>query len=91
MFQTDVLEKVETHILRSTNFIIRKLCRLSDNVEKFVQPDRSHDNVAPAHYMLGPYGYKHILRICNNYCFSTITTVVRKGLIVMSHVNFLVY
>jgi hypothetical protein len=27
------------------------------------------DNVAHVHYMLVTEGYKHILRICNTYCF----------------------
>ena len=42
MFQTEVLEKIRTHILCSANFFFffpenRALC---DNVEKLIQPDR---------------------------------------------------
>jgi len=36
------------------------------------------DNMAHAHCMLDTYSYKHILRICNTYCFSTATLVARK-------------
>jgi hypothetical protein len=33
------------------------------------------DNMAHAHFTLDTYGYKHTLRICNTYCFSTATMV----------------
>jgi hypothetical protein len=33
------------------------------------------DNMAQAHCMLDTYGYKHALRICNTYCFSTLKMV----------------
>ena len=29
--------------------------------------DRSHDNMAHAHFMLDTYGYRHTLKICNTY------------------------
>jgi len=48
--------------------------------KNIVQPDESLDNMAPAHYTLGTYGYKQIIRICNNYCFSTSTTTARTRL-----------
>jgi len=35
MFQTKVVEKIKTHILRSITFFFRKLCRLWDNVENY--------------------------------------------------------
>jgi len=35
------------------------------------------DNMAHAHCMRGTKGYKHILGICNTYCFSTATIVAR--------------
>jgi len=34
MFQTDVVEKIKTH-LTLCNFFFRKSCRLRDNVEKY--------------------------------------------------------
>jgi hypothetical protein len=36
------------------------------------------NNMAHAHCMLVTYGYKHTLRICNNYLFSTTTMVALK-------------
>jgi hypothetical protein len=35
------------------------------------------DDMALAHFTLGTYGYKHILSICNTYCFSTAKMVAR--------------
>jgi hypothetical protein len=39
--------------------------------------------------MLDTYGYWHTLRICNTYCFSTLTTVKRKPLDVTLYVHCL--
>jgi len=39
MFQTNHVEKTDTHLLYSTTFF-RKSCRLLDNVEKYFEPDR---------------------------------------------------
>jgi hypothetical protein len=39
MYETKVLEEVETHVLCSITFF-RKSCRLWDNVEKYGKPDR---------------------------------------------------
>jgi len=36
-----------------------------------------------------PKGYKHTLRVCNSYCFSTATTVARKHLNVTLYVQCL--
>jgi len=38
------------------------------------------DNVAHAHCGLDTKDYKHTLRICNTYCFSTATVVERTRL-----------
>ena len=35
------------------------------------------DNMAHAHFTLDTSSYKHTLTICNNYCFSTATVIVR--------------
>jgi hypothetical protein len=37
----------------------------------------SHDNMAHTLYVLDNEGYKHTLKICNPYCFSTATAVSR--------------
>jgi len=34
-------------------------------------------NMTHARFTLGTYGYKHIISICNTYCFSTATMVAR--------------
>jgi hypothetical protein len=36
---------------------------------------RRHCNTAHAHCMLGIWGHKHTLRICNTYCFSATAMV----------------
>jgi hypothetical protein len=52
-----------------------------------IQPDSPHDSIAEAHYMLNTYGYKHKLRICNSYCFSTATTVALTHLSIMLYIH----
>jgi len=53
MFQTKILEKVETHILCSVTFF-RKLCHLWDDVENYYRVQQaSDDSVVHAHCMLG--------------------------------------
>jgi hypothetical protein len=37
-------------------------------------------NMAHVYYMLDTYGYSHTLRICNTYCFTTVTIVARTRL-----------
>jgi len=53
MFQTDVVEKIETYILCSTTFFPRKSCRLWDNVEKYCRVGQATDeNMAHAYSVL---------------------------------------
>ena len=47
------------------------------------------DNVAHVHFMLDNWCYKHTVRICNNYCFSTAKMVARKHLNVTLYVHYL--
>jgi hypothetical protein len=47
------------------------------------------DNMAYPHCILNNNGYKHTLRICSTYCFSTATTVTRKRLNVTLHIHCL--
>jgi len=49
-------------------------------LKNMVQPDRRQYDTAHAHCMLNNYGYRHTLRICNIYCLSMVTTVVRTRL-----------
>jgi len=82
-------EKTEIHILCSIIFFFRKLCQLWSNVEKYCRAGQAtDDNMAHAHYMLDTSGYRHTLRICNTYCFSTATMVARRRLIVTLYVHF---
>ena len=41
-------------------------------------------NMTHAHFTLGTYSYKHIISICNIYCFSTATMVARTPLNITS-------
>ena len=58
MFQTKVVEKIETHILCSVTFF-RKSRRLWDNVENYCRAGQTTEGiVAQAHRMLDNKGYK---------------------------------
>jgi hypothetical protein len=48
------------------------------DVEKYSAAGQAtDDNIAHARCVLDTQGYKHILRMCNTYCFSTTTMVAR--------------
>jgi len=50
-------------------------------VKKFCRTQQVTDeNMAHALCMMDVLGYKHILRICDTYCFSTATMVARTRL-----------
>jgi hypothetical protein len=67
-----------------------KLVSLLDNVEKVCRAGQAtDDNMAHALCMSNNYAYKHTLRICNTYCFSTATTVARPRLNVTLYVHCL--
>jgi len=52
ILQTNVVQKIKTHILCSKTFFW-KLCRLWDNVEEYCRAGKAlHDNMAHAHCML---------------------------------------
>jgi len=79
MFQVEVVEKIRTHIFclitppnRAVYEIMsKKYCRAGQVTD---------DNMAYAHCMLNTKGYKYTLLICNMYCFSAETMVVRTRL-----------
>jgi hypothetical protein len=74
MHQTKVVEKIETHILCSIIFFysFRLLyCRAGQATD---------DSMAHAHCMLNNNGYKHTLRTCSTYCFSTAKMIGRTCL-----------
>jgi hypothetical protein len=63
------------------NIFLRKSCRLRDNVLKYCRAKQfTDDNMMHAHSVVDTYGYIHILRICNNYCFSLAKMVARTQL-----------
>ena len=79
---------------QNTSFVFNNFFRKSyhflDNVEEYCRAGQAtDDNVAHAHCMLDISGYKHILRICNTYCFPTATMVARTRLSVRLCVHFL--
>ena len=82
--------KIKTHILCSISFFFRKSCHLWYNVEKYCRAGQATaDNLAHALCMLDTYGYRHTLRKCNTFCFSTATIVARTRLNVTLYVHCL--
>ena len=82
MLQTNVLEKIKTHILCSiTSF--RKPCSLWDNVEKYGRARQAtEDNIMRRMRIerwITKATYTH-WELCNTYCFSTATMVARTRL-----------
>jgi len=56
-------------------------------VEEYSRDGQATDyKMAHAHCMLDISGYKRLFRICNTYCFSTVTVVARTRLIVTLYV-----
>jgi hypothetical protein len=91
MFPANFVEKIKTHILYSITFFLenravyeicgKKLYSQTDHRWKY--------KTAQAHCKPDNYGYRHTLRICNTYCFSTATMVTRTGLNVTLYVHCL--
>ena len=75
MFQTEVVGN--THF--KLNNVLEKFVPLWDKVVKCCRAGQvTDDNKTHAHCMLEDY--KHTLRICNNYCFSTATWLHERAL-----------
>jgi len=74
----------------NNHFFCVKSCRLWDNVKKYIRAGQATDgNVAHAHFMLDNWGYKHTLRMSNNYLFSNVKVVSRTRLKVTLHVRYM--
>ena len=59
----------------------KKSCPLRYNIENCGRVQQvTDDNSAHARCMLNTGGYKYTLRICNTYCFSTVTLSTRRSL-----------
>ena len=71
-------ENQNTHFMVNNFFFyFRKSCRLWDNVERYSKTGQAtDDNMAHEHCMLDTWCYKHTLRVCNAYCFTTATMAV---------------
>jgi len=70
----NVPDKLCTEIKKKivfSNFYFRKSYGVRDNVREYCEAGQATDDkMAHAQQcMLDTYGYKHTLRICNNYCF----------------------
>jgi hypothetical protein len=88
MFPMKIVEKIETHILCSITFLKivpfmrkreKKCCEAGQVID---------ENMAHAHCMLDTLGYKHILKSCNTYCFSTATVVAWTRLSITLYVHY---
>jgi hypothetical protein len=84
-------ESQNTHFVFSNFF--RKSCRLWDNVEKYGTAGQGTDgNMAHAHCVLDTRGYRHTLRICNTYCFSSATMIAGTRLnVALYYIAYLVH
>ena len=74
MFQTKVVEKLETRISCSINFFFEKSYSLWDNVEKYGTARQATDDNIIRRMRIACWikkGYEHTIRTCNTYCFST--------------------
>jgi hypothetical protein len=101
MFQIKVVKKSK-HILCSVTFF-RKSCRLLDNVENMVEPERAQMTVwrhvacwiikdTPARARTHTNTLSHIhtyTTMCNTYCFSTATMVSWTRLVLTLYVHCL--
>jgi hypothetical protein len=87
MYQTKVVENVKTHILGST-FLFSKTVPFMRQCGKYGRVGQAtDDNIIWRMRIL--CCYRHTLRICNNYCFSTATMVNRMRLNVTLHAHYL--
>ena len=87
MFPTKDVEKIKTHISCSVHFFPKivpfmRLCGKYGRVEQ-----ATDDNIIRRMRIL--CGYRHTLRICNNYSFSTVIMVTRTRLNVTLYVHYL--
>ena len=81
MFVMIVVEKIKTHILWCL------LCVMWRDTVEAGRPQMTMWRMRIC--LLNNRGYKHALRICNTYCFSTPTMVTRTHLNVTLYVHWL--
>jgi len=92
MLQTKLVEKIKTHFVFSNFFFFENRTVYEIMWKNFCRAGQAaNDNMAHAHCMLDTKGYRHTLRICNNYCLSTTRMVARTRIDVKLHVHCLCY
>jgi hypothetical protein len=72
----------------------RKSSCLCDYVKNVKSEQATGDIMSRAHCMLDNYGYRHIFKLPNTYCFSTATVVTRTRLnitlyVLLFHIEYL--
>jgi hypothetical protein len=84
MFQTNIVEKIKTHILYSiTFFFFRKSCLLWECMKTLHYRTGHNDNIIRRMcFACWITKATNTLRICSSYCFSTATVVMGTWLIV---------
>ena len=91
-FSNKFVEKIKRHILHSVisypHHENRAVCEMMWK-KYFTLRQATNNNTKHAHCMLDTQGYKHTLRICNTYYFSTKIMVARTRLNVTSCVHCL--
>jgi hypothetical protein len=71
IFQTKVLEKFKTCIIYSITFFFENSAFYEIKRKKYCRAGHAiHENMAHKHCTLDTKGYRHTLRIRNNYYFS---------------------
>ena len=87
MFQTNVEEKIKTHILCSITFFFPENRAVYDIMWKHIlEPGHAiDDNMELGLCILDTLGYKLTLTICNTHCFSTAT--MAAGTVPQSYVT----
>jgi formamidopyrimidine-DNA glycosylase len=73
-------ENQNTVIVFSDLFFYRKCAFHEIMWGKYRIGQATNKNMAHAHCVMDTQGYKHTIRLCNTYCFSTATTFARTRL-----------
>jgi len=74
-------ENWNTHFPFNNFFFFRKSCLLWNNVEKYCRVGQAtNDSMVHTHCLLDNWGYRHTLRIRNNYCFRTVRIITHTRL-----------
>jgi len=74
-FRHNCREDQIPHIVHAVTFFFKENRAVYEIMRKNIGYNKAH-----AHCMLDTQGYKHTLRICNVYCYSTTTMVARTHL-----------